>query len=62
MLVLGLIYIAMALITDSAYALLAASMGSRFSRGLLRGSMLRYVSGSVYLGLGLCTALMNRQH
>ena len=61
-LVLGLIYIAMALITDSAYALLAASMGSRFSSGLLRGSMLRYVSGSVYLGLGLCTALISRQH
>jgi threonine/homoserine/homoserine lactone efflux protein len=61
-LVLGLIYIAMALITDSVYALLAASMGSRFSSGLLRGSMLRYVSGSVYLGLGLCTALISRQH
>lgn len=61
-LVLGLIYIAMALVTDSAYALLAASIGSRFSRGLLRGSMLRYVSGSIYLGLGLCTALISRQH
>ncbi len=60
-LLLGLIYIALALITDSAYALLAASIGSRFSRGLLRGSMLRYVSGSVYLGLGLCTALISRQ-
>jgi threonine/homoserine/homoserine lactone efflux protein len=60
-LVLGLIYIAMALITDGAYALLAASMGARFSSGLWRGSMLRYVSGSVYLGLGLATALISRQ-
>lgn len=61
LLVLGLIYIVMALITDSAYALLAASIGSRFSSGLLRGSMLRYVSGGIYLGLGLCTALISRQ-
>jgi threonine/homoserine/homoserine lactone efflux protein len=60
-LLLGLIYIAMALITDSAYALLAASIGSRFSSGVLRGSMLRYVSGGIYLTLGLCTALISRQ-
>jgi threonine/homoserine/homoserine lactone efflux protein len=61
LLVPGLIYMALALITDGAYALLAASIGSRFSRGLLRRSMLRYVRGSVYLGLGLCTALISRQ-
>ena len=61
-LILGLIYIAMALVTDSAYALLAGSIGSRFSNQLLRGSILRYVSGSVYLGLGLYTALISRQH
>jgi threonine/homoserine/homoserine lactone efflux protein len=61
-LLLGLMYVAMALITDSAYALLAASIGSRFGSGLMRGSRLRYVSGSVYLVLGLCTALISRQH
>ena len=62
MLLLGLIYIALALLTDSAYALLAGSIGTRFSRRLLRGSMLKYVSGGVYLGLGLLTALISRQH
>jgi threonine/homoserine/homoserine lactone efflux protein len=60
-LVLGLIYVALSLLTDGAYALLAASIGSRFSTAVLRGSMLRYLSGSVYLGLGLCTALIRRQ-
>lgn len=60
--VLGLIYTAMALITDSAYAILAASIGSRYSGGLLRGSMLGYVSGSVFLVLGVYTALISRQH
>jgi threonine/homoserine/homoserine lactone efflux protein len=61
-LALGLTYVLMALVTDGAYALLAASIGSRFSSGLMRGSMLRYVSGGVYLVLGLCTALISRQH
>ncbi len=61
-LVLGLIYTAMALVTDSAYAILAASIGSRFSGGLSRGTMLRYVSGSVFIVLGVCTALISRQH
>jgi threonine/homoserine/homoserine lactone efflux protein len=60
LLMLGLIYVGMALVTDSAYALVAGSIGSRFSARLLGGSALRYVSGSVYLGLGLCTALIRR--
>ena len=59
-LVLGFIYVAMALVTDGAYALLAGSIGSRFSQQLARGPLLRYVSGSVYLALGLCTALLSR--
>jgi threonine/homoserine/homoserine lactone efflux protein len=60
-LLLGLSYVALALLTDGAYALLAASIGSRFNNALWRGSMLRYVTGSVYLGLGLCTALISRR-
>jgi len=58
---LGLVYVALSLLTDGAYAMLAASIGSRFSTAVLRGSMLRYLSGSVYLGLGLCTALIRRE-
>ena len=61
LLLLGLSYLALSLLTDGAYALLAASIGSRFNDALLRGPMLRYVSGSVYLGLGVCTALISRQ-
>jgi threonine/homoserine/homoserine lactone efflux protein len=59
-LMLGFIYIAMALVTDGAYALLAGSIGSRFSRQLARGPALQYLSGGVYLALGLCTALISR--
>ena len=61
-LMLGLIYVAMALVTDSAYALLAGSIGSWFSKRVMRGPLLKVVSGSVYLGLGLCTALVGRRH
>lgn len=59
-LMLGFIYIAMALVTDGAYALLAGSIGARFGQQLARGPVLRYVSGGVYLALGLCTALVSR--
>jgi hypothetical protein len=47
-------------LSDGAYALLAASIGSRFTHAVLRGPMPRYLSGSVYLGLGLCTLI--RRH
>ena len=59
-LMLGLIYVVMALVTDGAYALLAGSIGSRFSHQLTRGPVFRYTSGGVYLALGLCMALISR--
>jgi threonine/homoserine/homoserine lactone efflux protein len=54
---LGLLFAAMAVVTDGTYALVAGS-----SRGLLRNSRRyarseRYVTGSVLIGLGLATAL-----
>ena len=55
--VLGIIFLVMATITDGLYALAAGSAGQwlRTHRGFLRAQ--RYVTGSVYIGLGLATAL-----
>jgi threonine/homoserine/homoserine lactone efflux protein len=56
-LVLGGLFVGLAILSDSAYALLAGSMGRwlwghpRFVRGE------RYVSGTVYIGLGAIAAL-----
>ena len=54
---LGLLFAAIALCTDGTWALLAGSAGDWLKRhgGLVRSR--RYVAGSVYLGLGLVTAL-----
>lgn len=59
---LGLIYIALALITDGAYALLAGSLRHWFRGRIMRGPLPRYLSGSIYLGLGIGTALTGRRH
>jgi threonine/homoserine/homoserine lactone efflux protein len=57
MLLLGCIFVLMALVSDSLYALLADSLGQwvRRSPAFLRGE--RYVVGGVYLGLGITAAL-----
>jgi threonine/homoserine/homoserine lactone efflux protein len=54
--VLGFVFVTIALVSDSAYALLAGTAGglARRPRAL---RVQRYVSGSVYLGLGCATAL-----
>jgi threonine/homoserine/homoserine lactone efflux protein len=54
---LGLIFVGMATITDSSYALLSSSVASRLKGnvGLMRGQ--RYLAGLVYVGLGVTTAL-----
>jgi threonine/homoserine/homoserine lactone efflux protein len=54
---LGLLFAALGLVTDSLWALAAGTAG-----GLVRGSrhfvrVQRYVAGSVYIGLGVVTAL-----
>jgi threonine/homoserine/homoserine lactone efflux protein len=57
MLVLGATFVALAMITDSAYALLAGTVGRWLWRHprFVRGE--RYVSGALYLGLGAFAAL-----
>lgn len=58
---LGLIYVALALVTDSAYALLAGSLRHWLGGRVVQGPLPRYVSGALYLGLGVSTALSGRR-
>ena len=56
-LLLGAIFVGMAIITDSLYALLASSLAGRLAgnRGFQKGQ--RHFAGLVYVGLGITTAL-----
>lgn len=60
LLTLGGLFVLMAVITDSMYALLASTAGGwlKQNQAFLRAN--RYVVGSVYIGLGVTTALSNR--
>ena len=60
-LLLGLLYVAMALVTDGAYALLAGSLRRAVKGRVLRGPLPRYASGALYIGLGVHTALAGRR-
>lgn len=56
-LLLGVLFVGMAIITDSMYALLASSLADRLrdNRHFQNGE--RYFAGLVYIGLGITTAL-----
>jgi threonine/homoserine/homoserine lactone efflux protein len=56
-LLLGALFVGMAIITDSLYALLASSLAEKLrgSRHFQKGE--RYFAGLVYVGLGITTAL-----
>jgi threonine/homoserine/homoserine lactone efflux protein len=56
-LLLGVIFVGMAIVTDSLYALLASSLAGRLkgSKNFQKGG--RYFAGLVYIGLGITTAL-----
>ena len=56
-LVLGLTFIALGLITDSCWALAAGSAGEALRKSRMWAQVQRYVSGSIFVGLGLVTAL-----
>ncbi len=60
-LLLGLIYVTLALFTDGGYALLAGSLRHRIRGRIMQGPLPRYVTGSLYLGLGVNAALAGRQ-
>jgi threonine/homoserine/homoserine lactone efflux protein len=55
--VLGLVFIALGLLSDSAYALVAGSVAARLRRSRRALAAERYVSASVYLGLGAAAAV-----
>jgi threonine/homoserine/homoserine lactone efflux protein len=61
-LLLGLMYIALALITDSCYALLADRARCWLGGGMAHGPLPQYVSGGVYLGVGISTALAGQRN
>jgi threonine/homoserine/homoserine lactone efflux protein len=58
--ILGLLFVLLGLVTDSLYALAAGTAGGllRRSRRFARGQ--RYVTGTVYIGLGVATAFAGR--
>jgi threonine/homoserine/homoserine lactone efflux protein len=55
--VLGLIFIALGLISDSLYALAGGYIGGLLRR---RRTAMRYASGTIYIGLGAAAALAKR--
>jgi threonine/homoserine/homoserine lactone efflux protein len=56
-LILGLLFVAMAIVTDSTYALLSGTAGQWLRHSTLFRGFQRYVAGVIYIGLGLTAAL-----
>jgi threonine/homoserine/homoserine lactone efflux protein len=56
-LLLGALFVGMAIITDSLYALLASSLADRLRDNRSFQKSQRYFAGLVYVGLGITTAL-----
>jgi len=56
-LLLGAIFVGMAIITDSMYALLASSLASKLTGNRRFQKRQRYFAGLVYVGMGITTAL-----
>jgi threonine/homoserine/homoserine lactone efflux protein len=53
----GLVFVALGLVTDSLYALAAGTAGNLMRSSRLLLGVRRWVSGTVFIGLGLATAL-----
>jgi threonine/homoserine/homoserine lactone efflux protein len=62
LLTLGCLFVFMAIVTDSLYALLAGTVGQwlKGTRSFLRVE--RYLVGTVYIGLGIMAALADTKH
>lgn len=57
---LGLLYVGLALMTDGAYALLASNLRHWLSGSIMQSPLPRYLTGGIYIGLGVNTALTGR--
>ena len=53
----GLVFVCLGLVTDSAYALLAGTAGNWLRSSLAFFAVRRWVSGTVFIGLGVAAAL-----
>ena len=62
LLTLGGMFVMMAIVTDSMYALLASTAGGWLKRNRSFLSAERYIVGSVYIGLGVTAALSHNSH
>ena len=62
LLLLGLLYSAMALVTDGTYALLAGGLRRWIAGTFMQGPVPRYVCGTLYIGLGLHAAFAGRRN
>jgi len=60
-LVLGLSFAVLAFVTDSTWALVAATLGARVRRNPVFRRAQKYLSGGVYLALGAFAALFTRR-
>jgi threonine/homoserine/homoserine lactone efflux protein len=57
MLILGCVFMGLGMITDSSYAMLAGTFGQWLKNSVLFARVQRYVAGTIYIGLGVTTAL-----
>lgn len=60
MLILGCVFVVLALCTDSTYAMIAGTLGQWLKRSQRFWKGQRYFAGTIYIGLGLTTALTGR--
>lgn len=60
-LLLGLLYVGLALLTDGGYALLAGKVRRWIGRSVMGDVVPRYLCGLVYIGLGVNAALTGRK-
>jgi threonine/homoserine/homoserine lactone efflux protein len=60
-LLFGVLFVLLASCTDSLYALLSSQVGSMLSRNGSIRRVQRYVTGSVYIVLGITTAIVGSE-
>lgn len=58
---LGVLYVALALLTDGTYALLASRLRNWLSNRVLPGALPHRFRGAMYIGLGVSAALADRR-